>query len=288
MSRVSYVNGRYVPHRAAMVHIEDRGYQFADGVYEVFAVLGGRLVEEEGHLARLDRSLSELMIAAPASRATLRAIIAEVVRRNRVVDGMVYLQVTRGVAPREHAFPAAARSSLVITARNLRPVPPALRQRGIGVITLPEIRWQRRDIKSVALLPNVLGKERAKRAGAYEAWFVEADGTVTEGSSTNAWIVAGPDGKLLTHPPASAILNGITRRSVLDLARDRGMPVEERRFTLAEALAAREAFITSTTAYVLPVVRIDGAPVGDGVPGPLSRALVAHYADYLVRLARDR
>jgi D-alanine transaminase len=280
MSRIAYVNGRYVPHRDAAVHIEDRGYQFADGVYEVCEVYGGRLVDVTRHLARLARSLSELRIRAPMGDAALVQIMREVVRRNRVRDGMIYLQVTRGVARRDHVFPAAdVPPALVMTARSGDPAAATrTAEQGVGVITVPENRWARVDIKSVGLLPNVLAKEQAKQAGAKEAWFVDADGCVTEGGSTNAWIVTDA-GVLVTRPADSGILRGITRSVVLEVAEADGIAVEERRFTVAEAKAAREAFITAATTLVMPVVRIDGAPVGDGNPGPLARKLRHRFHD---------
>ena len=272
MSRVAYVDGQYLPHRSAAVHIEDRGYQFADGVYEVLAVVGGRLVDEALHLGRLARSLSELRIAGPISDPALKIVIREVARRNGVRNGIVYLQITRGVAPREHAFPKSAKPVLVVTSRRRKPADPRAGDGGVAVITIPDIRWQRCDIKSVALLPNVLGKQQAHEAEAYEAWQVDREGLVTEGTSTNAWIVTA-DGIVATRQPDSAILNGITRLAVLDIIRREGYGFAERPFTLAEAKAASEAFLTSTTADLLPVVRIDGDPVGSGVPGPLSRSL---------------
>jgi D-alanine transaminase len=276
MSRVAYVAGQYLPHRRAAVHIEDRGYQFGDGVYEVIAVTDGHLVDETAHLARLRRSLSELRIAAPMSDAALRLVIREVIRRNGVETGIVYLQVTRGAAPREHAFPKAAKPVLVVTSRRTRPPDPRLGREGIAVITIPDIRWQRCDIKSVALVPNVLGKQQAREAGAYEAWQVDREGHVTEGTSTNAWIVT-EDGAVVTRAADNAILNGVTRGAVLEIIRREGYRLVERRFSVAEAKAAREAFLTSTTAELLPVVRIDGAPVADGRPGPLGRKLREAY-----------
>ena len=282
MSRIAYVCGRYVPHRRAAVHIEDRGYQFADGVYEVVAVVGGHLVDEAPHLKRLRRSLAELRIAMPMSEAALRVVIREVVRRNGVDEGIVYLQVTRGAAPREHAFPKSAKPSLVVTSRAVRPPAAPLGEDGIGVITIPDIRWQRRDIKSIALVANVLGKQQAREAGAYEAWQVDRDGSITEGTSTNAWIVTD-DATVVTRAADSAILNGVTRLAVFDIIAREGYRLVERPFTVAEARAAREAFLTSTTADLLPVVRIDGVPVADGRPGPLSRTLrdayLAHTRD---------
>lgn len=280
MSRIAYVNGSYVPHRRAAVHIEDRGYQFADGVYEVVGVFDGRMIDEQLHLDRLDRSLGELSIRPPMSRAALRFVMAEVIRRNQLRHGMVYMQITRGVAPRDHVFPAHAKPGLVMTARRLKPTDPKIVARGIDVITLPDMRWKRCDIKSISLLPNVLAKQTAKTKGASEAWLVGGDGIVTEGTATNAWIVTRK-GILVTRTPDASILNGVTRRSVLRLAKREGLEIEERGFTVKEALAAREAFITSTTNYVMPVVHIDGKPVGDGKPGPFSRRLRAAYLDYM-------
>jgi D-alanine transaminase len=281
MSRIAYVDGQYLPHRAAGVHIEDRGYQFADGVYEVLAVAGGHLVDEGPHLERLTRSLAELRIAAPMSQAALKIVMREVVRRNGVADGIVYLQVTRGATPRDHGFPKAATPVLVVTSRRSRSVNPRLAENGIAVITIPDICWQRCDIKSVALVANVLGKQRAREAGAYEAWQVGRDGFITEGTSTNAWIVA-PDGAVVTRQADRAILNGVTRLALFDILRREGSRLVERPFGVAEAKAAREAFLTSTTAELLPVVSIDGDNIGDGTPGPLSRRLRAFYLAHTV------
>ena len=281
MSRIAYVNGRYLPHRDASVHVEDRGYQFADGVYEVCEVLGGRLVDERRHLDRLDRSLRELHISAPMSRAALAAVLKEVVRRNGVRDGMVYLQVTRGVARRDHAFPAPdSVPSVVVTARRTdREAQEALARKGVAVITVPENRWPRVDIKSVSLLPNVLAKQMAKEAGAREAWFVDADGYVTEGASTNAWIVTA-ERTIVTRPADHGILRGITRTVAFEVAADLGYTVEERAFTVAEAHAAEEAFISAATTVIMPVVAIDGTPVGAGVPGPVGMALRLKFHDF--------
>lgn len=276
MSRIAYVSGAYVPHRQAAVHIEDRGYQFADGVYEVIAVRGGMLLDEEPHLRRLHRSLGELRIPAPIGDAALGIVLREVVRRNGVVTGTVYLQVTRGTAPREHAFPKSAKPMLVVTSRASRRPDPRLADDGIAVITIPDIRWKRCDIKSIALISNVLGKQRAREAGVFEAWQVDREGRITEGTSTNAWIVAG-EATVVTRAADTAILNGVTRLAVLDIIAREGYRFEERPFTVEEAKRAREAFLTSTTSDLLPVVRIDGAPVGDGRPGPLSRKLRAAY-----------
>lgn len=274
MSRIAYVNGRYVPHKNATVHIEDRGYQFADGVYEVCEVRGGRLVDQRRHLERLQRSLSELRIALPMTITALSVVLRETVRRNRVRDGIVYLQITRGVAPRDHAFPPPdTRPSLVVTARSLdRERGEKTAEEGIAVITVPENRWPRVDIKSVSLLPNVLAKQAARDQGAKEAWFVDTDGHVTEGSSTNAWIVTSA-GKVVTRPVSNAILRGVTRTVLLEVLAASGLELEERPFTVDEAYAAREAFVTSASQIVMPVVSIDGRPVANGAPGLLAAAL---------------
>ncbi len=276
MSRIAYVAGQYLTHRQAAVHIEDRGFQFADGVYEVIAVNGGRLVDEAPHLTRLHRSLAELRIAPLIGDSALKIVIREIVRRNGVNTGIVYLQITRGAAPREHAFPKAAKPTLVVTARRSRPPDPRLGRDGIAIITIPDIRWQRCDIKSVALVANVLGKQAAREKGAYEAWQVDRAGQVTEGTSTNAWIVTEDD-TVVTRAADTAILNGVTRLAILDIIRREGYRLVERPFTVAEAKAAREAFLTSTTADLLPVVRIDDSPVGEGRPGPLGEKLRAAY-----------
>ena len=283
MPRYAYVNGRYLPHAQAAVHIEDRGYQFADGVYEVVPVYQGTLVDEGPHLDRLERSLGELRIAMPVARATLELISRELIRRNDLTQGMLYMQVTRGVAPRDHKFPAKVRPALVMTTRQTKIHSAALLSQGIKVIAVPDIRWQRCDIKSTALLPNVLAKQQASEAGAYEAWQVDGEGRITEGSSTNAWIVSA-EGKVVTRDVSHAILNGITRIALLKLIREAGFELEERAFTLEEAKAAREAFLTSSTSFVLPIVAIDETPVGNGHPGILSGKLRARYLDYMASL----
>ena len=274
MSRIAYVNGRYVPHAQACVHIEDRGYQFSDGVYEVCEVRDGRLVDERRHLERLARSLRELRMEAPMGAAAMRIVLRETLRRNRVRDGLIYLQVTRGVARRDHAFPpAGTRTSLVVTARSAnRARQEASAREGIAVITVPDNRWKRVDIKTVSLLPNVLARQAAREKGAREAWFVDEQGFVTEGSSSNAWIVTR-DGVLLTRPAEQGILRGITRTVVADVAARLGLPVEERGFDIAEAKSAREAFLTAASQIVMPVILIDGHPIGDGKPGPVTLAL---------------
>ena len=274
MSRIAYVNGRYRPWREATVHIEDRGYQFSDGVYEVCEVRGGRLIDERRHLVRLRRSLDELRIAMPMSVAALGIVMRETVRRNRVRDGIVYLQITRGVARRDHAFPPPETiPSVVVTARNLDPAAnEKAAAEGIAVITVPDNRWERVDIKSVSLLPNVLAKQAAREQGAKEAWFVDHDGRVTEGSSTNAWIVTR-DGKVVTRPADNGILRGITRGVLFDVIGAQGLQLVERPFTVEEAYDAREAFVTSASQIVMPVVRIDGRPVGNGAPGMMATTL---------------
>jgi len=281
MSRIADVNGRYVPHGQAKVAVEDRGYQFADGVYEVCEVRGGRMIDESRHMARLDRSLKELRIARPMSSRALAVVMRETIRRNRVRDGIIYLQITRGVARRDFPFPAEnTRPSLVVTARSsdLDRFEQVAAE-GVSVITVPDIRWKRVDIKSVALLPNVLAKQIAREQGAREAWLVDAKGRITEGGSSSAWIVS-PDGKLITHPLGEDILPGITRAVVIDMIKAQGLPFEERTFTVEEAYQAREAFITSASQVVLPVVRIDGRPVGNGAPGLITTALRRDYHRY--------
>ena len=276
MSRIAYVNRHYVRHGDAVVHVEDRGYQFADGVYEVVLVHCGYLVDEEPHLDRLDRSLRELRIDQPMRRAPLRQVMREMVRRNRLGDGMVYIQATRGVARRDHPFPANTRPALVMTARRLGLPTPAQTEEGVAVLTIPDIRWARCDIKSVSLLPNVLGKQRAREAGAYEAWQVTTDDFVTEGTSTNAWIVT-PAGELVTRHPGNEILSGITRATLVALAAEQGISFVERPFTVAEAKGAREAFVTSATSFLTPVTQIDDVVIGNGKAGSLSVRLLDAY-----------
>lgn len=280
MSRVAYVNGTYQPHGQATVHVEDRGFQFADGVYEVWSVFDGRLADFDGHLTRLHRSLDELRIPIPMTRQAMERVLKETVRRNRVNEGLVYLQVTRGTARRDHPFPAEGTPpSVVVTARSM-PLSKgnASAEKGVAVVTHPDIRWGRCDIKTVGLLPNVLAKQAAKEKGAAEAWMVDEMGLVTEGSSTNAWIV-DENGKLRTRDSQSNILRGITRAAVMKLIEAEGLELDERAFSVEEVKRAREAFYTSATGFVMPAVSIDGARIGDGKPGPIATKLRTLYLD---------
>lgn len=278
MSRVVYVNGAYVPLSAAAVSAQDRGFQFGDAVYEVWALRDGRWFDAGAHMARLVRSLQELRIDLPLSQAALWVVLRETARRNRVRDGIVYIQVSRGSAPRDHGFPAKpVRPTVIVFAKHIdRAAAAARAEQGVRVISLPETRWARRDIKSVNLLPNVLARQAAREAGAFEAWFVGADGEVTEGTSSTAWIVDAGGG-LRTRPLSSDLLHGVTRAALLGIARERGLEIAERAFTVAEAQSAREAFISGASNPAVPVVMIDGVPVGDGRPGAVTRALRAAY-----------
>jgi D-alanine transaminase len=278
MSRIVYVNGRYLPRRDATISAEDRGFLFSDGVYEVCEVRGGKLIDERRHLDRLDRSMREIQLSPAMTRAALSVVLREVLFRNRVRDGLVYLEITRGAAKRDHVFPAKGTPpTVVVMARSINLAANEKNaEEGIAVITMPDERWARVDIKSVSLLPNVLAKQAAHDQGAREAWFIDKNGHITEGSSSNAWIVTR-DGRLLTHPVGRDILTGITRTVLLDVIRAQGVDFEERAFTVEEAYAAREAFVTSATQTVVPVVRIDGRPVGNGAPGLIATALRRDY-----------
>jgi D-alanine transaminase len=274
VSRIVYVNGRYVPLAHAVVSVNDRALTFGDGVYEVCEVSGGALIEETRHLDRLGRSLDGVRIDWPIGRAALRTVMREVVRRNRVRDGLVYLQVSRGAARRDHGFPpAGVRPGLVVSARALDPAVGAARAAaGVAVVTVPETRWAHPHIKTLQLLPNVLAKQAARDAGAFEAWFVDRDGFVTEGTSTNAWIVT-PDGALVTRQADDSILHGVKRAALITVAGGLGLRLVERPFSPAEATAAREAFFSSATTLAMPVVSLDGRTIGDGRPGPVALAL---------------
>jgi D-alanine transaminase len=281
MSRIAYVDGRYLPLRQAMVHVEDRGYQFGDAVYEVCEVRQGRLIDERRHLARLKRSLDELQIKLPMSPVALGIVLREVIARNRIGYGIVYLQVSRGVARRDHAFPTPeVPPSVVVTARPLNARRnEALAAAGIAVASVPDNRWGRVDIKTTGLLPNVLARQAAIAQGARDAWFVDKDGMVTEAASANAWIVTQA-GRVVTRPADHGILKGITRTVLFDVIKAQGLSVEERAFTLLEAYAAREAFVTAASQIVLPVVRIDRHAIGEGKPGPVATALRRAFHEY--------
>ena len=277
--RIAYVDGRYLPHGAAGVHVEARGLQLGDSIYEVCSIAGGRFLDEAPHLDRLERSLKEIEMAMPVGRAALSLIMREVVRRNGVSEGLLYLQVTRGAAHRDHPIPnPAPKPTLIVTASRLDTAAiDRRRAEGVAVITSPDQRWARCDIKTTQLLPNLLAKTAARRAGAFEVWLLDQDGFVTEGASTTAWIVS-QEGHLITRNLSNAILPGVTRRVLLQAAAEAGIPIVERAFTPAEAAQAREAFLTAASAAAIPIVTVDGAPVGKGKPGPLTARLAALYA----------
>jgi len=280
MAGIAYVEGRYLPQADARVHMEDRGYQFADGVYEVIAVQAGHLVDGEGHLARLERSLDALGIPMPSSRKALETVLHEVIRRNRLQFGSLYLQITRGAAPRDHIYKDGMKPVVTVAAKRVSPPSRAASLRGYSVISLPDIRWGRCDIKTVSLLPNIMGKNQAVRAGAAEAWMYDDEGLVTEGTSSNVWIVT-QKGELVTRQLDEGILAGITRNAIIAHAQKFQIKVIERAFTLEEAKGAREAFFTSATAILRPVVQIDGVRIGDGQVGPIARRLADAYFDAL-------
>ena len=280
MARIAYVNGRYRPLAEAAVALEDRGYQFADGVYEVSKVLGGRPRDLERHLDRLERSLAALEIRAPMSRAALSAVLLGTLRQNRLRDALLYLQITRGTAPRNHAYPRQAKPSMVVTVRKAGFPGAREREEGVGVLSLPDLRWGRCDIKSISLLPNAMARQQAAAAGCREAWLVDQAGNVTEGSASNAYIV-DREGRLVTHPLSERILGGVTRAVLLELARADGIAVVERPFSLAEAREAREAALSSTSSLLLPVTAIDDRSVGNGHPGTVVRRLLTLYDAHL-------
>jgi D-alanine transaminase len=283
LARFAYVNGRYVAHDEGVVGIEDRGFQFADGIYEVASIIGGAMVDGPGHLDRMERSLAALDIAPPVSRRVLELIMRELIARNGVVDGFLYLQITRGVAPRDHKYPVGIRPTLVLSTKRVDFLNQARLTDGVKVITIPDIRWARCDIKTISLLPNCMGKTQAAAAGAYEALQVDAAGDITEGTSSNAWIVT-QDNRLLTRGLSSGILRGGTRDRLIAIAAEEGIAVEEQAFSVAAAKAAREAFVTSATSFLTPVIQIDDTIIGDGAPGPLSRRLAGWYIDYCAGL----
>ena len=279
MSGLAYVNGRFVPRADAVIHVEDRGFQFADGVYEVVTILDGGFIDLAGHLARLAYSMGELRIAAPMGDAALKVVMRALVRRNAVQNGLLYLQVTRGVAPRDFKFPELTNSTIVMTTRRTRAPAGPDELAGVSVVSVPDIRWARRDIKSVGLLAQVLAKQSAAEAAAFEAWMIDPDGFVTEGASSNAWIVTR-DGVLVTRQTDHSVLHGITGNSIEHLAKELGLRVERRAFTLEEAFRAREAFLSSATTFCTPVVRIDGRIIANGYPGEISRSLRRLYLNY--------
>jgi len=281
MSRIAYVNGRYVPQRDASVNVEDRGYQFADGIYEVVHLYRGRFIDSDRHLTRLERSLGEVRIAMPMSRAALSHVLTEVARRNRVQDGLLYMQVTRGVARRDHAFPVhAVAPAIVVTVRRIPPYPTDVDRWTARAITYPDQRWARCDIKSTGLLPNVLARQAAWEQGAAEAILIDSNGMVTEGAATSFWIVDA-EGRLRTRHLDQSILPGCTRGALLAIMQDAGVAFEERAFSEAEMRSAREAFLTSATSFVKPIVAIDGQPVGDGRVGPITRELFSLFARHV-------
>ncbi len=281
MSRIAYVNGQYIPHNQASVHIEDRGYQFADGVYEVIPIVAGKMIDEAGHLDRLWRSMDELRIEAPMKRHPMQLVMREVLRQNGIETGLIYMQVTRGVAPRDHPFPQDADSSLVMTAKRTSMAKSMKKaEEGVAVVTVPDIRWKRCDIKSVSLLPNILAKQEAVEKGAQEAFQVDEEGQVTEGSSTNAWIVQ-QDGTLVTRPTNNDILAGITRAALLELLEEKGFKVSLRSFSVEELKSAREVFFTSSSSYVQPVIKVDDTIIGNGQPGSISTDLRNVFKEYM-------
>lgn len=277
--RIAYVNGRYIAHGNAGVHIEDRGLQLGDAIYEVVGVQNGRFLDEEEHLDRMERSLHEIGMAMPMGRTALKLVIREVGRRNGLTDGLLYMQVTRGAVRRDHPIPAKPpRPTLILTARAMDPVAIVKRLKdGIAVATQPDERWGRCDVKTTQLLANAIAKTAARKSGAYEAWLIDRDGRITEGASTTAWIVDG-DGRLITRELSNSILPGVTRRVILEVAAEAQLPLVERAFTLAEAAQAKEAFISSATGSAVPVIAIDGQKIGDGKPGPVTRRIQELYA----------
>ncbi|MGC6471802.1 MAG: D-amino-acid transaminase [Parvibaculales bacterium] len=283
MAKIAYIDGHYKPLSEAHVNVEDRSYQFSDGVYEVFALRDGLLVDEEAHLDRLERSLAEMSIPAVMTRQALKLVIRETIRKNSVSNGVVYLQISRGVAPRNHVYPDDLRPVLVITVRpQILGAGERLRRDGIAVVSQPDQRWARCDIKTVSLLPNILARQSANTMQAQEAWLLDEDGFITEGAATNAWIV-NADGVLLTRPSGPDILAGITREILLEVIKSQNMDYIERAFTLEEAFSAREAFSTASTLTVFPVVSIDSHEIGTGRPGPLTLQLFDAYEKYSIK-----
>jgi D-alanine transaminase len=283
MSRIAYVNGTYRPHNQAVVHIEDRGFQFADGVYEVWSVFDGKLADYEGHMQRLGRSLTELRIEIPMTAQALGVVLRETIRRNKVRNGIVYLQITRGTSPRDHAFPKGVAPSVIVTSKSINlPAGEEKAAKGVAGITHPDIRWGRCDIKTVGLLPNALAKQAAREKGAYEAILFDEMGMVTEGSSTNAWIV-DENGKLRTRDTQANILRGITRAAIMKLIQEEGIELDERPFSVEEAKRAQELFVTAASSFVMPIVSLDGEKIGTGKPGPVATLLRKVYVEQAIR-----
>lgn len=281
MSRIAYVGGAYVPMRQAVVNIEDRGYQFADGVYEGITVYKGALIDLEPHIERLWRSLGALQMATPMDRGPMTFVIKEVVRRNHIKNGFIYLQITRGVAPRDHPFPALAIPELVITCKRLdMDAIEARARKGVAVSSQPDMRWDRCDVKSISLLPNILAKQAAREAGAFEAMLIDDDGLVTEGSSTNIWMVS-KEGEIITRSTDDNILPGITMVAIKKLAAKLQLKVVDRAFTLEEAHGAVEMFLTSSTAGTMPIVKLDDKDIGDGKVGPIGNKLIDAYRAHM-------
>ena len=282
MPRIAYVNGQYKTHIYASVHIEDRGFQFADGVYEVIYVYNEKFIDIEMHLDRLDRSLNELDIPWPVNRSALNIIIQEVVRRNRVKNGNIYLQVTRGSNNREFSYPEDLSPSLIVYARKANKDSIETTEKGYKIVSKPDIRWKRCDIKTVSLLPAVMAKQAAVEEGAIEAWLVDDSGLVTEGTSSNAWIVTEKN-EIITRSTNNFILSGVTRKTILQLSQDLGLKYKERAFSLVEAKEAKEAFCTSSTALIKPIIQIDKKRIGSGTVGPVTKILIKNYFNYVER-----
>ncbi len=280
MSRYAYVNGAYKRHDEACIHVEDRGFQFGDSVYEVVYLYKGRLIDADAHLDRMELSLQELKMEPPMSRGAMRVIMKELIRRNRLKTGMVYIQITRGSSPRDFVFPTNSDQTIVMTARRMAPFDPTHALKGMKVKTLPDIRWQRCDIKTTQLLAASLLKQDALDDGFADAWLLDGNGFITEGTSNNAWIVT-KDGKLKTRKPSTQLLNGITRRSIIKLAREKGLEIIEEAFSLEEAFAAKEAFVTSASACVKPVTQINERTVGNGETGLITTQIAEIYANFL-------
>ena len=282
MSRIAYVNGRYVPQPEASVNIEDRGYQFGDGIYEVVHLHDGRFIDEDRHLDRLERSLREIRLPMPMTREALRLVLRELARRNRVTEGLVYMQVTRGVARRDHAFPKQpVPPALVATVKRIPPYPASVERWGGTAITHPDLRWARRDVKTINLLPNCLARQAAREQGATEAiLFDPATDLVTEGAATSFWIV-DEQGAIRVPALGHEILPGCTRAALLAELAEAGIAVDERAYSVGELRRAREAFLTSATSFVKPILAIDGNPVGDGTVGPVVRRLFEIFARHV-------